>query len=220
MSDLLTSHRAGQWAPIVGTGLALFGSLYVALAATDPDTAEEPDTESPSRPPSGCSPHGSESPRRLTNDLARTPTHATLEGTRRTVAGWLTTVAEYVGTPQKKSYDDAGFRRGRAMGFPRIPGEENRNPDLHQITEQWTSRDPSRAPSIRSVTSGARATRERSNTADTLQLPSPTHTRPSRESLNLPTPPEMIQITTSPREQSPPAIVITPDPGPPDRPGT
>ncbi|KAM0719432.1 hypothetical protein Q7P37_005337 [Cladosporium fusiforme] len=199
----------GQWAPIVGTGLALFGSLYVALAATA--NLEDSHTDGPSRSPSNRSPRGHESPRRLTNDLTRTQTHATLEGTRRTVAGWLTTVAEYVGTPQKKSYDDDGFRRGRAMGFPAIPGEENRNPDLPRFTAQWTSRDPSREPSVRSRTSGT--TRDRSNTADTLQLPSPTHNRPSRDSSNLPSPPQMAQITTSAREQSPPAIIVTPDPG-------
>lgn len=165
------------------------------------------------------------------DDLARTQTHATLEGTRRTVAGWLTTVAEYVGTPQKKSYDDAGFRRGRAMRFPEIPGEGMRNPDLHQIVEQWTSRDPSREPSIRSGTVGA--ARERSNTADTLQPPSPTYTRTSRDSLNPPTPSQVKHVGTSVRErmvggggggsrsdigvdsmreQSPPAIVVTSDP--------
>lgn len=220
---MLTRYLTGQWAPIVGTGLALFGSLYVALAANDPGTPEDSNTDVPSRPPSNCSPPGSGSPRQLPSDLTRTHTHttvATLEGTRKTVAGWLTTVAEYVGTPQKKSYDDAGFRRGRAMGFPEIPGELNRNRNLHQITEQWTnSREPSREPSIRRATGSA--TRERSNTADTLQLPSPTYSRPSRDSLNLPSPPpQMVQITPSAREQSPPAIVITPDPGPPDRQGT
>ena len=234
MSSLLTSCRKGQWAPIVGTGLASFGSLYVALAAKDPKDSSTLDDQPPhgaSRAPSDGSPPGSESPRRLMDDLARTQTHATLEGTRRTVAGWLTTVAEYVGTPQKKSYDDAGFRRGRAMRFPEIPGEGMRNPDLHQIVEQWTSRDPSREPSIRSGTVGA--ARERSNTADTLQPPSPTYTRTSRDSLNPPTPSQVKHVGTSVRErmvggeggglrsdigvdsmreQSPPAIVVTSDP--------
>jgi hypothetical protein len=160
-----------------------------------------------------------ERPRRSTGDLTRTPTHATnatLEGTRRTVAGWLTTVAEYVGTPQEKSYDDAGFRRGRAMLYPGVPGEENRNPDLSRTTREWTSRDLSREPSIRRAPSTNTATRERSNTADTLQIPSPTHGRPSRDSLSLPMPSEMVQITSGPREQSPPSIVVTPDPGAPD----
>jgi hypothetical protein len=211
---LLTRIHTGQWAPIVGTGLALFGSLYVALAA--PENSEGSEAHGPSPPPSNCSPNGMGPPRRSTGDLQRSQTHttvATLEGTRRTVAGWLTTVAEYVGTPQEKSYDDAGFRRGRAMAYPSLPGEENRNPGLNQITREWTSRDLSRDPSIRRAASTHTVTRERSNTADTLQLPSPTHNRPSRDSLGLPTPSEMIQITASAREQSPPAIVVTPDPG-------
>jgi len=211
--SLLTTPRAGQWAPIVGTGLALFGSLYVALAAHE--TPEHSRTSGSSPSPSNYSPNRMESPRRSAGDLARVPTHATLEGTRRTVAGWLTTVAEYVGTPQQKSYDDGGFRRGRAAGFPRIPGEENRNVNLTQIAEQWTSRDPSREPSVRRTISGA--TRERSNTADTLQLPSPTLTRHSRDSLNFTTRPEMVQITSAVRSQSPPAIVVTPDTGASDR---
>jgi hypothetical protein len=227
MSSLLTSYRIGQWAPIVGTGLASFGSLYVALAAKDSknsSTLDDQPTHGASRAPSNGSPPGSESPRRMMDDLARTQTHATLEGTRRTVAGWLTTVAEYVGTPQKKSY-------GRAMRFPEIPGEGMRNPDLHQIVEQWTSRDPSREPSIRSATVGA--ARERSNTADTLQPPSPTYTRTSWHSLNPPTPSQVKHAGTSVRErmvggggggsrsdigvnlmreQSPPAIIVTSDP--------
>lgn len=202
----------GQWAPIVGTGLALFGSLYVALAAMDATESNGSHVAASSRPSSNCSPDGREAPRRTTNDLTRAQTNATaqtittLDGTRRTVAGWLNTFAEYVGTPQQKSYDDAGFRRGRAMRFPQIPGEEMRNPVLSQIDEQWTSRDPSREPSLRRSMA-----RERSNTADTLQLPSPTHQRPSRDSLSLPSSPEMAQITPNAREQSPPAIVITPD---------
>jgi len=219
----------GQWAPIVGTGLALFGSLYVALASMDADESEGSHMDASSRPPSNCSPVGREAAaredaggvgdQRMTNELARAQTNTTLDGTRRAVAGWLTNVAEYVGTPQKKSYDDAGFRRGRAMRFPEIPGEEMRNPDLHQIAEQWTSRDPSREPSLRR-TSGHTA-RERSNTADTLQLPSPTYQRTSsRDGLNLPSPPEMTQITARAREQSPPAIVITPDPDSMRREGT
>lgn len=129
----------------------------------------------------------------MTSDLTRTSAHATLEGSRRTVAGWVTTVAEYVGMPQKKSYDDAGFRRGRAMAFPRIPGENHLNPDMHQIIEQWTSGDPSR---------------ERSNTADTLQLPSPTHARPSRDNAILP---ELSDRTTT--RSNPPAVIVTPEPG-------
>lgn len=60
-------------------------------------------------------------PRRSTGDLQRSQTHttvATLEGTRRSVANVLTKFANYVGTPQEKSYDDAGFRRGRARMYP------------------------------------------------------------------------------------------------------
>ena len=161
-------------------------------------------------------------PRRSTGDLQRSQTHttvATLEGTRRSVANVLTKFANYVGTPQEKSYDDAGFRRGRARMYPSLPGEENRNPGLNQITREWTSRNLSREPSIRRATSTHTITRERSNTADTLQLPSPTHTRPPRDSLSLPVPPEMVQITTCVREQSPPSIVVTSDPGSSDQRG-
>jgi hypothetical protein len=82
---------------------------------------------------------------------------ATREGARRTVAGWLTSIAERVGTPTTKSYDDAGFRRGSAQEFPAIPGEEMRNPDLSQmrriVAEHWDSQDASREPSTHSATS-------------------------------------------------------------------
>jgi hypothetical protein len=211
-SDLLTNCCAGQWAPIVGTGLALFGSLYVALAAQDSRATEGSPTDGHHGSPSDCSQHDSEGPRRSNDNLARTHTHVTLEGTRRTVAGWLNTVAEYVGTPQERSYNDAGFRggRSRAMEFPELPGEWNRNKDLPQLIEQWSpSRDPSRAPSVRSAT--GRATRERSDTADTLQVPSPTHLLPSRNDLDIPTQSQATSVTPEAREQNPPIIIISCD---------
>lgn len=71
------------------------------------------------------------------------------EGARNTVAGWLTTAADYVGVRKKeKSYDDEGFRRGRAMEYPPIPGEGVRNRELERITEEWSSRTCSRDPSV------------------------------------------------------------------------
>ena len=45
----------GQWAPIVGTGLGVFGSLYVALAAMDADTDPSFYPSPPSRSPSTIS---------------------------------------------------------------------------------------------------------------------------------------------------------------------
>lgn len=108
-----------------------------------------------------------ENPGRSTETLASVQTYVTREGARRTVAGWLTTIADYVGGPRKKMYDDAGFRRGRAMAFPSIPGEESRNRDLGQlhevVAERWLRRDVSPVPSMHSAASRDEVDCETSN---------------------------------------------------------
>ena len=78
-----------------------------------------------------------ESPSRSTDTLDTAQAQDTRGGARRTVAGWLTTIADY------------GFRRGRARGYPIVPGEENRNRDRGQLhSERWPRRDVSPEPSM------------------------------------------------------------------------
>lgn len=92
--------------------------------------------------------------------------HDTYEGTRRTVPGWLTEVAKRMVWQKEKSYDDAGFRRGRARMYPSLPGEENRNRGLDMVLEERTSRDLEGETSIRSATGKGNADRGMSKVLD------------------------------------------------------
>lgn len=58
-------------------------------------------------------------------------------GYRLKVAKALTGFANYLGTPGHDLFDDSEFKSGKALDFPEIPAEEQRNPDLPQIREQY-----------------------------------------------------------------------------------
>lgn len=87
-------------------------------------------------------------------------------GNRRKVANVLTAIGNYVGTAAEFRLDDSEFKHGKAVDFPEIPGEDQRNPNLPHIREAYNqTRDadgnitpilrPSRAPSINgSIISG------------------------------------------------------------------
>ncbi|KAB8299060.1 hypothetical protein EYC80_001185 [Monilinia laxa] len=190
----------GQWAPIVGTGLAVFGSLYRLFAANM--EAETGGTNSNTSKRHGFPNRKiglgivSESPipgsaeimhQGLSNSSWRTsheiehqeiahtrsnPPSLGLEksppdvGNRRKVANVLTAIGNYVGTAAEFRLDDSEFKHGKAVDFPEIPGEDQRNPKLPHIREAYNqTRDadgnitpilrPSRAPSINgSIISG------------------------------------------------------------------
>jgi hypothetical protein len=61
-------------------------------------------------------------------------------GNRRKVAHALTTLSSAFGTASSDRYDDSEFKRGPAVDFPEIPGEQNRNRDLSQIRERYNIR--------------------------------------------------------------------------------
>ena len=79
-------------------------------------------------------------------ELEPVQNHNAHEGTRRTLSGWLTTMAKLTRRQKEKSYDDADFHRTRAQ-YPSIPDEEMRNGRLN-LTHEWTSRDLEGGPSI------------------------------------------------------------------------
>lgn len=54
-------------------------------------------------------------------------------GHRRKVAKVLMRVSDYLGTASQDRFDDSEFKHGKALDFPEVPAEENRNPDLRQI---------------------------------------------------------------------------------------
>ncbi|KAI5861096.1 hypothetical protein GGS23DRAFT_578756 [Durotheca rogersii] len=71
-------------------------------------------------------------------------------GNRRKVAKVLRKVSDYFGTAKLHQFDDSEFKHGKAVDFPEVPGEEQRNPDLPQIREQYNTHreDESSARSI------------------------------------------------------------------------
>lgn len=65
-------------------------------------------------------------------------TDAADKGNRLKVARMLTNVGKKLGTANYNWYDDSQFKRGKAVDFPEVPGERQRNPDLQQIKEHYS----------------------------------------------------------------------------------
>lgn len=140
-------------------------------------------------------------------------------GISRIAARWFMRFGDGFGNIARKIFDDSEFRRGRATGYPEVPGEENRNPGLSDTRSIYS-------PSLRRDSSGsARSalTRQRSGTAeprnfrvakrrDTLEVPeSPGHHGALQGSLS-----RCVSETgpTITRTESPstPTIVVSPTP--------
>ncbi|KAI9642351.1 hypothetical protein NHQ30_009155 [Ciborinia camelliae] len=180
----------GQWAPIVGTGLAVFGSFYRLFAANMEADEEEvnqntskhhglskrgvrtvPESSSYATPEMmrrSLSNNSTTTSHEMGHEIAQTmrvrpslgPAKSSSDvGNRRKVANILTAIGNYVGTAAQFRLDDSEFKHGKAVDFPEIPGEDNRNPNLQHIRETYNQpRDPdgnttpafrpSRAPSI------------------------------------------------------------------------
>ncbi|KAL3418819.1 hypothetical protein PVAG01_09040 [Phlyctema vagabunda] len=159
----------GQWAPIIGSGLAVLGSFYVLLA-----TAESEKEEKSSALATHCncsmqniglgistassnsigsqrpsfSHHSSPNMERQTpgktppGESVLLPAQTPDTANRRKVAKALTWVGSYIGTAARDRFDDSEFRRGKAVDFPEIPGEEHRNKELPRIRKGYNpSRD-------------------------------------------------------------------------------
>ncbi|KAJ2904765.1 hypothetical protein MKZ38_007273 [Zalerion maritima] len=58
-------------------------------------------------------------------------------GNRPRVAQVLTRIGRLLGTAQPDWFDDSDFKHGRALDFPEIPGEKQRNPDLTAIQKTY-----------------------------------------------------------------------------------
>jgi hypothetical protein len=61
-------------------------------------------------------------------------------GNRRKVAKTLTAIGNRLGSAAHDWFDDSEFKRGKALDFPEIPGEEHRNRALPRIREQYNQR--------------------------------------------------------------------------------
>ncbi|RYO92041.1 hypothetical protein DL762_001870 [Monosporascus cannonballus] len=154
----------GQWGPIVGTLLAALRSLYVVLASyvnnlQDPEsggpaqgtliaTTPPPIASSRSsytRPGSIISQNRDSGDRISINSHFRpdtTPGHQQTwvsrdAGYRRKVAKSLLKINSYFETAAPGRFDVSEFRRGKANGFPEVPGEGYRNPTLRLTKKQY-----------------------------------------------------------------------------------
>ena len=208
----------GQWAPIVATGLALLGSLFLLFAqamSEEESRGQEPELQ-------GAEGDSSDAPKL---DF------------KRKVIRVLIRFIKYFGTPARGRFDVTEFRHGRATNYPQIPGEEQRNRDLSRIRSQYEeprnshdsatsrihgqrSRDPSISSSLAAV-SGAednsatpRATSPPRRRRSTLDVPkSPTHRPSIRTSQPAFDMDEVSPIVSTPESQYFPTIVVsaTPD---------
>ncbi|CAG8977497.1 hypothetical protein HYALB_00009331 [Hymenoscyphus albidus] len=150
----------GQWAPIVGSGLAVLGSLYI-LWATDGEEEKqrimrmnEAEMQQATGPRSTSSnsdlpatpnsellhPEELLPPSRLTRLATPASTSSgwrTDAGNRKKIAKTLNKIGTYIGTAAPDRFDDSEFKRGLSANFPEIPGEPNRNPGLNRIREAY-----------------------------------------------------------------------------------
>ncbi|KAL9085263.1 MAG: hypothetical protein Q9165_007697 [Trypethelium subeluteriae] len=257
---LLTNltHYTGQWAPIVGTGLAALGSLYVLLAGNEDVVKAAPSADTPihhcncshhhlehnqsSGPPNlqtmESSPNSRDarslddnmyetrprdtvvvsemqqiSPRLSTSSsqsIHVAPTQSnpmeraqTVDvGSRRKVAKALTAMGNFFGTAHRDWFDDSEFKRGKALDFPEIPGEEHRNPDLTQIRDAYNPRRDSagNATPVHPEQRSRASSLNRSGASDRHGEGSSTPPRVRRDTLEVPA-----QVHHSPtRYNSPP----------------
>ncbi|THW47798.1 hypothetical protein D6C97_05031 [Aureobasidium pullulans] len=198
----------GQWAPIVGTGLAVMGSLIVNI--TKATAVPESDSDSV-QPPEGTdtnsisisSGQGSVTPnsdalnhqRTKSTDLVPVTTRRSMASTvltdrggRRKVAKFMTTIADYMGTPGHGQFDNTTFRRD-ASDYPKVPGEDERNPELGVTEKRYRplSRSASRSSDMRMSSPFAqdlpqrrpRSDSEGARTIDSQDPPSPLTSGPS-----------------------------------------
>ncbi|CAG8368162.1 unnamed protein product [Penicillium salamii] len=172
----------GQWAPIVGSGLAVLGSLYLLVAA-EMDAAGKGDkqkqckecarseTTTSSRRQSGTSTEDQELETRtpihqtptLGNEpLVRQPTALSLKdkGGRRKVAHILNWASENIAIRTHSQYEKGGFKRDHRSTYPETPGEHYKNSKLLADKAKYgESRAPSFVSSRGSIDNGEGSSR-------------------------------------------------------------
>lgn len=173
---------------------------------------------------------------RLSNDTGASPSNRGIHrqqsdtvdaGGRRRIARMLTKVGNTFGTASPNRFDDSEFKRGKALDFPEIPGEEGRNSALGHIRDIYNlprDADGNATPDRRSragsftgsVSSGigvASSSRPRpdlhlttSGGTDRLEVPSPVHLSGARN-------PHLHSTAsfTVPPSPSSPAVVVSSD---------
>jgi hypothetical protein len=164
LPENLPNIYLGQWAPIVGTGIAMAGSLVVYLTSTsaDPET-DGIDSGSISNSSCHCSvrpeTHNSNHNRTKSTALTHVNTQRSMastvpadKGGRRKVAQFMHKVGDYMGTPGQSRFDNPSYRRDY-HNYPTIPGQEFRDAGLTNTERLYSSgrlsRSASRASDMR-----------------------------------------------------------------------
>jgi hypothetical protein len=153
----------GQWAPIVGAGLAVLGSLSLFLAAAVEDQEEDVEEKASSTYSSplprerilsdaeaSCvqdRPNSPGSDRSSSMEVGHTMSRSSKwplkrsatedQGSRRKIARTLFAVSNWMSNAAHDRYQNSDFKSGPALRFPEIPGEENRNGELNKIRKQY-----------------------------------------------------------------------------------
>lgn len=210
-----TDSIIGQWGPIVGTALAIIGSLYILIAQAIVEEQQNLAGQTPI-PPCTCQHHGCDNEGEI---LQRRSTTATAPDSIRKIAKVFMRFSNHLGTPAFERFDDSEFRRGRATDYPEIPGETGRNRNLSRIRTQYSetrvseSNDASRSRAG-SGTGSIRSARSASGGAEELPSPTSPVTPRRRDTLEVPTNvhlsntrdqssgPEMIQVSPQPEASS------------------
>ncbi|KAL3482989.1 hypothetical protein BJX62DRAFT_250054 [Aspergillus germanicus] len=196
----------GQWAPIAGAAFAVIGSLYLFLTGDDganPKTpackctchsseAGEPicaegrpssaSTESVATEPQIAIEPQISAPGSVNTQLARSPTPDL--GSRRRVSRVLMRLGVSLSNAAHDRLHDDHFKRGPALGFPEIPGEQQRNVALPQIREQYNGNIPlSRMGSNLTIASNSNSPRSsRSRSPSPFRTSSPSRSVDARGS--------------------------------------
>ncbi|KAL5344033.1 hypothetical protein BJX70DRAFT_393452 [Aspergillus crustosus] len=135
----------GQWAPIVGAGFAIFGSLYLFLTADDAKPNQEA-CKCPCHEPTEAVESG-----RSDGDIPSIPTTREPSpvhipptrsetrdiGNRRGINRALMRFATTISIAAHNRLHDYEFQRGPAQDFPEIPAEAQRNVNLNEIRGQY-----------------------------------------------------------------------------------
>lgn len=159
----------GQWAPVVGTGLAILGSLYLLLAAEMAAEEKTQDnlTQGPAHPCPTCGGDdmyrsrsvstSSQSTSRGSGEMEEVviyPSFPTIRemttlsgesdpGGRRIAARFFNAASSYLATKAHNNFEKTGFERNQRTTFPEVPAENFRNEnynDMKNIFENTPSR--------------------------------------------------------------------------------
>ncbi|KAL4908648.1 hypothetical protein BDW74DRAFT_147723 [Aspergillus multicolor] len=146
----------GQWAPIVGTGFAIFGSLYLFLTDGDAKPSSKCDCSchgaqdsgqnhqiDPSNSAASTEPSAPEMTSVARPEVAHTrPTQDETPdyGYRRGISRGLKRLADTISIAAHDRLHDDDFIVGPATDFPEIPAEAQRNSELQQIRDQYNQK--------------------------------------------------------------------------------